>query len=77
LKIISIIGAGPGLGFSLVKTFGRRGFRIAMVTRTQEKLDQYTLELCELGVEARGFAADITNKMELARAYHVVIGAFD
>jgi len=39
-----------------------------MVSRTQEKLDQYAVELSELGIEARGFAADITNKMELTRA---------
>ncbi|WP_054941588.1 SDR family NAD(P)-dependent oxidoreductase [Paenibacillus ihuae] len=77
MKTIAIIGAGPGLGFSLAKTFGRHGFRIAVVSRTQEKLDQYALELSELGIEARGFAADITNKMELARAYHVVIGALN
>ncbi|GGG04497.1 hypothetical protein GCM10010912_56560 [Paenibacillus albidus] len=39
MKTMVIIGAGPGLGFSLAKIFGRHGFRIAMVSRTQEKLD--------------------------------------
>lgn len=72
MKTIAIISAGPGLGFSLAKTFGRHGFRIAMVSRTQEKLDQYAVELSELGIEARGFAADITNKMELTRAFQQI-----
>ncbi|MEW9698342.1 SDR family NAD(P)-dependent oxidoreductase [Paenibacillus sp. SI8] len=45
MKTIAVIGAGPGLGFSLAKTFGGHGFRIAMVSRTQEKLDQYAVEL--------------------------------
>ena len=69
MKTIAIIGAGPGLGFSLAKTFGRHGFRIAMVSRTQEKLNQYAVELSKLGIEAKGFAADITNKMQLTRAF--------
>lgn len=69
MKTIAIIGAGPGLGFSLAKTFGRHGFRIAMVSRTQEKLDQYAEELRNLGIEAKGFAADITNKDQLSKAF--------
>ncbi|WP_369384582.1 SDR family NAD(P)-dependent oxidoreductase [Halalkalibacter hemicellulosilyticus] len=39
MKTIAVTGAGPGLGFSLAKTYGRHGFRIAMVSKTQEKLD--------------------------------------
>ncbi|PAF29086.1 SDR family NAD(P)-dependent oxidoreductase [Paenibacillus sp. 7516] len=72
MKTIAIIGAGPGLGFSLAKTFGRHGFRTAMISRTQEKLNQYAVELSELGIEARGFAPDITNKMELTRAFRQI-----
>ena len=72
MRTLVIIGAGPGLGFSLAKTFGRHGFRIAMVSRTQEKLDQYAVELSKLGVEAKGFAADITNKTELTRAFQQI-----
>ncbi|MGG4128801.1 SDR family NAD(P)-dependent oxidoreductase [Paenibacillus illinoisensis] len=50
-----IIGAGPGLGFSLAKTFGKNGFRISLVSRTQEKLDKYAEQLGEMGIEAQGF----------------------
>ena len=72
MKTIVIIGVGPGLGFSLARTFGRHGFRIAMVSRTQEKLDQYAEELSKLGIEAKGFAADITNKIQLTRAFQQI-----
>lgn len=41
LKTMVIIGTGPGLAFSLAKTFGKNGFRIALVLKTQEKLDKY------------------------------------
>lgn len=76
MKTIAIIGAGPGLGFSLAKTFGRHGFRVAMVSRTQEKLDQYAEQLSEMGIEAKGFAADITNKMQLTRAFQQIRNTF-
>ncbi|WP_340399413.1 SDR family NAD(P)-dependent oxidoreductase [Paenibacillus sp. FSL H8-0079] len=76
LKTIAIIGAGPGLGYSLAKTFGRQGFRIALVSRTQEKLDQYAEQLNEMGIEAQGFAADITNKMQLTRAFQEIKNTF-
>lgn len=76
LKTMLIIGAGPGLGFSLAKTFGRNGFRIALVSRTQEKLDQYAEQLGKMGIEAQGFAADITNKMQLIRAFQEIKNTF-
>ncbi|PYY25674.1 Short chain dehydrogenase [Paenibacillus illinoisensis] len=76
LKTMVIIGAGPGLGFSLAKTFGRNGFRIALVSRTQEKLDQYAKQLGKMGIEAQGFAADITNKMQLVRAFQEIKNTF-
>lgn len=73
---MAIIGAGPGLGFSLAKVFGKHGFRIAMVSRTQEKLDQYANQLNQLGIEAQGFTADITNKDQLSRAFQNIKDTF-
>lgn len=76
MKTIAVIGMGPGLGFSLAKTFGKHGFRIAMVSRTQEKLDQYAMELHGLGIEAKGFAADITNIVQLTSAFQQIKDAY-
>ncbi|MRN52122.1 SDR family NAD(P)-dependent oxidoreductase [Paenibacillus sp. LC-T2] len=76
MKTMVIIGTGPGLGFSLAKIFGRQGFRIAMVSRTQEKLDQYAEQLNKMGIEAQGFAADITNKMQLTSAFQEIKNTF-
>ncbi|MEK4730426.1 MULTISPECIES: SDR family NAD(P)-dependent oxidoreductase [unclassified Paenibacillus] len=72
MKTMVIVGAGPGLGFSLAKTFGKHGFRIALISRTQEKLDQYAQQLNQMGIEAKGFAADITNKMQLTSAFQQI-----
>ncbi|MGM1019840.1 MAG: SDR family NAD(P)-dependent oxidoreductase [Bacillota bacterium] len=76
MKTMVIIGAGPGLGFSLAKTFGKHGFRIALVSRTQEKLDQYAEQLNKMGIEAQGFAADITNKTQLTKAFGQIRNTF-
>ena len=76
MKTIAIIGAGPGLGFSLAKTFGRHGFRIALVSRTQDKLNHYSKQLNEMGIEAKGFAADITNNIQLTEAFQQIRNTF-
>ncbi|WP_405152336.1 SDR family NAD(P)-dependent oxidoreductase [Paenibacillus sp. FSL K6-0108] len=76
LETIAIIGAGPGLGFSLAKTFGKHGFCIAMVSRSQDKLNQYAEQLNGMGIEAKGFAADITNKMQLTAAFQQIRNTF-
>jgi short-subunit dehydrogenase len=62
MATIAIVGAGPGLGRSIAKVFGRNGFSVALVARTQEKLDGLAVELRKSGVEAVGFAADVMDR---------------
>lgn len=76
MKTIVIVGAGPGLGYSLAKIFGKKGFQIALVSRSQVKLDQYAEKLDGLGIIAKGFAADITNKMQLTQAFQNIRNEF-
>lgn len=40
MKTIAIVGAGPGLGLSIAKKFGKNGFQVALVARNEEKLNQ-------------------------------------
>jgi NAD(P)-dependent dehydrogenase (short-subunit alcohol dehydrogenase family) len=69
MPTIAIVGAGPGLGLSIAKVFGRNGFSVALVARTREKLDRLAAELAESGVEAEGFAADIMDRSSLTAAF--------
>jgi len=69
MPTIAIVGAGPGLGLSIAKVFGRNGFRVALVSRNQEKLDALAGQLQELGIEAAGFTADITDRPSLSEAF--------
>src|SRR5262249_39234036 len=69
MPTIAIVGAGPGLGLSIARVFGRHDFSVALVSRSQEKLDGLVAELGESGVDAAGFAADVTDRPSLAAAF--------
>jgi NADP-dependent 3-hydroxy acid dehydrogenase YdfG len=69
MPTIAIVGAGPGLGLSIAKVFGASDFSVALVSRTQEKLDDLAAELSEVGIDAAGFAADVMDRPSLADAF--------
>ena len=69
MPTIVIVGAGPGLGLSIGKVFGRHGFTVALVARDQAKLDALAGQLGELGIDAAGFAADIMDRPSLVEAF--------
>lgn len=69
MPTIAIVGAGSGLGLSIAKVFGSHGFSVALVSRTQAKLDDLVAELTDAGVEAAGFAADVMDPASVAAAF--------
>jgi len=76
MPTIAVIGAGPGLGLSIAKRFGREGFTVGLVSRTQEHLDALAAELVASGVEAAGFAADVTDAAALGKAVEQITERF-
>lgn len=60
-KTLAIFGAGSGLGASLALRFGREGYRVALVARGAEALEERVAELARHGVEAAAFPADLTD----------------
>ncbi len=80
MKTLAIIGAGPGLGLSIARIFGQHDFRVALIARSQEKLDGFVQQLKEEGIEAAGFVADVLHPSQLEAALaHVkeTFGAID
>ena len=65
MPVIAIIGAGPGLGAAVARRFGHEGFSIALISRNQSKLDDMAAQLRDVGVTARGYAADVRVPAEL------------
>jgi NAD(P)-dependent dehydrogenase (short-subunit alcohol dehydrogenase family) len=69
MPTLVIVGAGPGLGLAIARIFGRNGFQVALVARTQAKLDELAAQLGEEGVEAAGFAADLMDRPTVVDAF--------
>ncbi|MGI5286959.1 SDR family NAD(P)-dependent oxidoreductase [Nonomuraea polychroma] len=64
-KTLAVFGAGPVLGLSLARRFGREGFRVALVARTRKNLDHLVAELARDGIEAAGFTADVYERDQI------------
>ena len=65
---ILIIGAGPGISYSVAKRFGREGFRVALVSRNGEKLAEYVNRLAAEGIDAISATADVSDEASLRAA---------
>jgi len=68
MTTIAIVGAGRGLGAAAARRFGREGFKVALLSRSQENVDALAAELVAEGVTARGFAADVATSKSLSAA---------
>ncbi|WP_232839992.1 SDR family NAD(P)-dependent oxidoreductase [Nocardia aurea] len=67
-KTILVVGAGPGLGYSVAERFGREGFKVALVSRNEANLDDLVIRLGRRGIEAAGFTADVVDQESLTDA---------
>ena len=71
-KLCVVAGAGPGMGYAIARTFARNGFDIALLARRQPELDVAAANLETLGIRAQGFAADLTEPADIARAFTAI-----
>lgn len=58
-KTLIVFGFGPGISTGVAEKFGKEGFQVALVGRTQAKLDAGVKELGAKGIKAQGFTADL------------------
>jgi NAD(P)-dependent dehydrogenase (short-subunit alcohol dehydrogenase family) len=63
-----VVGAGPGLGLSIGRKFGREGMRVALISRKREKLDRLVQILRGESIEAWGFVGDVSDEASIGRA---------
>lgn len=61
----AVIGVGPGLGMSVAHRFGREGYTVALVSRTDTRHAGYVSALAEAGVKAEAFVADVRDRDQL------------
>ena len=68
MPTIAIVGAGNGLGAAVAREFASHGYNIALISRTQEHVDAIAADVRSDQTEAQGFAANVRDPEQLARA---------
>lgn len=69
MRTLVIVGAGPGLGLSIARQFGKRQFRVALIARRPASLEAMVAQLAGEQIEAGAFPADLTDELGLANAF--------
>ena len=72
MPVIAILGAGPGLGLAIAKTFGARGYRVALLSRNSAKQERLVAELATHGIIAAAFRADARDYGSVASGFAAV-----
>ncbi|MEZ4460871.1 MAG: SDR family oxidoreductase [bacterium] len=67
-KIALITGGGSGINFGIARKLVAHGAKVALISRTQEKLDAAAAQLSPEGTHAVGFAADVRDPDALKSA---------
>lgn len=73
---IAIVGAGPGLGLAIARTFGAQGYIVALIARTRATLDGFVGQLASEGISAAAFPADVLDRPALTEALHQAAAHF-
>ncbi|WP_415854284.1 SDR family NAD(P)-dependent oxidoreductase, partial [Sinomonas sp. G460-2] len=68
MPTIAVVGAGPGLGLAIARTFGSHGFDVALISRNRAKLDGLVEQLAADGITSAAFPADVRDRPALAQA---------
>ena len=71
-KVALITGAGSGIGKGAALDLGRRGAKVAVLARQQDRIDAVVNEIKAGGGEAIGIVADVKSQEQIEAAYQHV-----
>jgi short-subunit dehydrogenase len=60
-----LVGAGPGLGLAVARRFAAEGYRVTLVARSADRLDELARSSDDTGVEISTIEADASNPEDL------------
>ncbi len=75
-KTVVVVGGTSGINRGIAECFAQQGARVAVASRTAEKVDNTVAALQALGAEAMGFVADVRKPELLAEGFARVAAAF-
>ncbi len=75
-KVAIITGGGSGINLGIAKALVDHGASVALISRTQSKLDAAAEQLSPDGSQAKGFAADVRDVDALKGAIEKSVEAF-
>ena len=64
-KVALVTGAAYGIGFAMAQALAEAGAKIAFNCRSQQHLDQALADYASLGIDARGYIADVTDEAQV------------
>ena len=64
-EVALIVGAGPGLGFSLARRFARAEMNVAIAARSAERLQTLAGGCSGITHQCRAYVCDATNEGEV------------
>lgn len=73
---VLLAGGTSGINFGIAQGFARNGDRVAVFSRSQDKVDRAVTGLRELGAEAWGGTADVRDPEQVAAVIAGATGAF-
>ncbi len=75
-KTIVVVGAGAGLGQAVARRFGREGFGVALIARTEARLTALADDLRGEGIDAAAFPCDISDRSALLATIAAIVERF-
>ena len=79
-KTVVVVGGTSGINRGIAELFAQHGARVAVASRSQDKVDDTVAALKAYGVEAMGFSADVRNFEAMKQGLqqvHEAFGDFD
>jgi len=75
-KTVVVIGGTSGINRGIAELFARHGAKVAVASRSQQKVDDTVASLRARGADAMGFSADVREPAALAAGLAAVHAAF-
>ncbi|WP_458403766.1 SDR family NAD(P)-dependent oxidoreductase [Methanobrevibacter sp.] len=77
MKTIVVVGAGRGMGNHIAWKFAQNDFRVVLMARRAEALEEYVSEFRQKGFEAHAVVCDVADLDSLSKAFDEVCDNFD